>query len=289
MDTKVNSQLILTTFLKTATALLVGACFCIIMAVGLFPRATFSVMRDLHMYEAVTTGYEKLYKQTESYGDLYNLINVASSAKDYKVLNTYARKFISDEGEAKSKFVTDIDQSVIDACDLKEVAYVYSVENYILNQAIIGTYYCEGYENARVFAMSALYDGKFDKHNFCFALDTYLDLVHENMSSEQVKAEYIYLYNFSVGDKNMTDIFDKKINSIKSQANVLSDVLTNRSSLKTRLALDRVLMVVMQTEKDILSGVLDVVDDSASVESQIESLASEINSLRIEYNNLIQM
>jgi len=289
MDTKVNSRLVLVTFLKTATAVLVGACFCIVMVVGLFPRTAFFIMRDLHMYKAVTAGYEKLYKESTSYEDLYNLINVASSAKDYKVLNTYAKKFISDDSDAKTQFVQKLDLSTIEASDLKDVAYVYSVENYILNQAIIGAYYYEGYENARIFAMSTLYDGKFDKYNFCFALDTYIDLVQGNMTAEQAKTEYIYLYNYTVDEKNLLDIFDMKISSIAAQADALSDVLTNRASLKCRIALDRVLMVVMQTERVILINNLDVVENKTLIESKIDSLTNDINARRIEYNNLIKM
>lgn len=291
MDNRENSKLIFFTFLKTATVFIIGVCFCVSVFIGAFPKTSFALMKDLHMYKPAVSGYEKIYKESQSYEDLYNLVNVAIKAKDYKVVSFYSKKFLCDEEQAKFDFIKKIDNSTLQNADFANVAYVASVENYMLNATVSSEYLLNNKTSSRVFALSTLFNGKYESHDLCFALGTYVDLICNDLLGDELLQEFISLYNIKNEDKNFYEIFDMKINSIKLQKDTIGNVFGDVEGRKKKICLVSTLLDVLEIERDILLNVKSSLSDleKESVDVKITNLSSEIKLVQTEYNNLVKM
>lgn len=279
MTSKVESSVIVKSFLKTSAILVLALCFIVTIYLGAFPRSYSKLADELKLGNVSISGYERIYSASGEYTDLYNLICVCAKYENMPKLESYTQKFIEDNSPQKAEFVQKLDASALKTTKNADYAYVASVENYVLNCLVRAKFAVYGADEA--FAVAT----NFNDNLLCFQLGTYVDLIVDNFAGQEKTEKVLDVYNFNYAGKSFEEFLNYKISVIDAKIETLTDCLTNRESLLVKLALLSTKIQVLQTKLEIFVGV----NESLDMNTKIANVEQKIGLCNIEYNNLVEI
>lgn len=188
---QVNMKLgktILFTFLKSV-GILVGLLFWFLAVVtALSPRLAINFYDTFGVDEASMRCYEQIYAKSNKNVDLYNLIERAVRAREYKTASKYIAEL--KQKDDYNQFVEKVNSASIKSSELKYVAYVGDLDSYLSSQLVSSLYRSKNKDEALNSAIADLSN----PNKYSFALATYIDEVLKDKAlTKEEKSQKIAL------------------------------------------------------------------------------------------------
>ena len=226
------TKIIVKTALKTI--LLVVGFVCLVFA-SLFtfvPEKLSGVYGNLGMKNAQIAAMQRVYEKSDENGDLYNLVQLCLSNKNYD----QAKKYILELRARKNygQFVEAVDNTSIEQATKDEVAYVVSLDAYLAGQLLMCEYKLGNKDLAKEMAMNDL--SSID-NRFSFLFSVYYDEVMTDldMSIGSAKNMLMEIYRTEGVKAKLQDKFDAADYTLESDQRLkIACVYTQINILKTR-------------------------------------------------------
>lgn len=226
------TKIIVKTALKTI--LLVVGFVCLVFA-SLFtfvPEKLSGVYGNLGMKNAQIAAMQRVYEKSDENGDLYNLVQLCLSNKNYDQAKKYILKLRARKNY--SQFVEAVDSTSIEKATKDEVAYVVSLDVYLAGQLLMCEYKLGNKDLAKEMAMNDL--SSID-NKFSFLFSVYYDEVMTDldMSIGSAKNILMEIYRTEGVKVKLKDKFDAADYTLESDQRLkIACVYTQINILKTR-------------------------------------------------------
>lgn len=226
------TKIIVKTALKTI--LLVVGFVCLVFA-SLFtfmPEELSGVYGNLGMKNAQIAAMQRVYEKSDENGDLYNLVQLCLSNKNYDQAKKYILKLRARKNY--SQFVEAVDSTSIEKATKDEVAYVVSLDVYLAGQLLMCEYKLGNKDLAKEMAMNDL--SSID-NKFSFLFSVYYDEVMTDldMSIGSAKNILMEIYRTEGVKVKLKDKFDAADYTLESDQRLkIACVYTQINILKTR-------------------------------------------------------
>lgn len=226
------TKIIVKTALKTI--LLVVGFVCLVFA-SLFtfvPEKLSGVYGNLGMKNAQIAAMQRVYEKSDENGDLYNLVQLCLSNKNYDQAKKYILKLRARKNY--SQFVEEVDSTSIEKATKDEVAYVVSLDVYLAGQLLMCEYKLGNKDLAKEMAMNDL--SSID-NKFSFLFSVYYDEVMTDldMSIGSAKNILMEIYRTEGVKVKLKDKFDAADYTLESDQRLkIACVYTQINILKTR-------------------------------------------------------
>lgn len=226
------TKIIVKTALKTI--LLVVGFVCLVFA-SLFtfmPEKLSGVYGNLGMKNAQIAAMQRVYEKSDENGDLYNLVQLCLSNKNYDQAKKYILKLRARKNY--SQFVEAVDSTSIEKATKDEVAYVVSLDMYLAGQLLMCEYKLGNKDLAKEMAMNDL--SSID-NKFSFLFSVYYDEVMTDldMSIGSAKNILMEIYRTEGVKVKLKDKFDAADYTLESDQRLkIACVYTQINILKTR-------------------------------------------------------
>lgn len=286
-------KLVLKYALKTTVMAVVCLCFCLTIFVGVFFPSAVAFFDDLKFENVAIKGYEKIYADSESFADLYNLVCACAKYEDFERLEKYSNIFRQNESDAKKDFVKKMDESSLENSEAFNFAYVASVENYVQNCALRATYKLKGFEQAKEIANQSLKTNNLFENALCFQFGTLVDCVEKDLvlTDEQKQNLYKQLFDLKIEDKSFETLLQEKCALVESEIAKRTRILTSKKDRFEKIALLSVLIEIKNVNVFVLESTMGFLTESEKqiAKEKVVTLILQIKTAKAEYNNLVKI
>lgn len=147
-------------------------CFFVAISVVVFPKTAVKCFDYLGAEDASYVVYQRRYERTKTNESLYNVLQVATTRKDYLRVEKYSKAML--EGMNFPEFADEVDKQTKAALGDKYNCYADSYESYVKRNLTIALYNINKKSEAKLMALDSLYSdaGELSVYIYCVNNDT---------------------------------------------------------------------------------------------------------------------